>query len=166
MTAELIVFSGLQASGKTTFYRERFAATHVHISKDAWPHARNKERRQRHLVDEHLRAGRSVVVDNTNPTPLEREPLIAIARVTGAKAISYSFIVMVEEALRRNATRQGRARIEDVGIYSIAKKLVVPSEFEGFDARFEVRLSENGFLVVAAIAIPPCFATGCAPPEA
>ena len=165
MTAELIVFSGLQASGKTTFYRERFTATHVHVSKDAWPHARNKERRQRHLVDEHLRAGRSVVVDNTNPTPVEREPLIAIARVTGAKVVSYSFIVTVDDALRRNATRQGRARIEEVGIYSVAKKLIVPSQFEGFDARFEVRLSEKGFLVVAAIAIPQWLATGCAAPE-
>jgi predicted kinase len=162
MTAELIVFSGLQASGKTTFYRERFAATHVHVSKDAWPHARNKERRQRRLVDEHLRAGRSVVVDNTNPTQVEREPLIAIARAIGAKAVSYSFVVTVEDALRRNATRQGRARIEDVGIYSIAKKLVVPSDLEGFDARFEVRLGESGFLVVAAIAAGQCLSTGCA----
>lgn len=80
MTVELIVFSGLQASGKTTFYRERFSATHVRISKDAWPNARKKEDRQRRLIDEHLRAGKPVIVDNTNPTPLERESLIAIAR--------------------------------------------------------------------------------------
>ena len=68
MSVELVILTGLQAAGKTTFYRERFAATHVHISKDAWPNARRKERRQQRLVEEHLRAGRSVVVDNTNPT--------------------------------------------------------------------------------------------------
>lgn len=65
---ELVIFSGLQAAGKTTFFRERFAATHEHVSKDAWPNARKREARQRRLVEAHLRAGRSVVVDNTNPT--------------------------------------------------------------------------------------------------
>jgi predicted kinase len=147
MTAELIVFSGLQASGKTTFYRERFAATHVHISKDAWPNARKKEERQRRLIDEHLRAGTPVVVDNTNPTPLEREPLIAIARELGARVSSYVFVVTVEEALRRNALRDGRARVDDVGIFAVAKRLVLPDPAERFDARFEVRLSPQGFVV-------------------
>jgi predicted kinase len=147
MTLELVVFSGLQASGKTSFYRARFADTHVHVSKDAWPNARNKERRQRRLVEEHLRAGRSVVVDNTNPTPTEREPLIAIARASGAIVSSYAFVVTVAEALRRNAEREGRARIDDVGIYSVAKRLVSPTDAEDFDRRFEVRLTEAGFVV-------------------
>jgi predicted kinase len=31
---ELVIFIGLQASGKSTFYHERFARTHVHVSKD------------------------------------------------------------------------------------------------------------------------------------
>jgi predicted kinase len=147
MTVELVVFSGLQASGKTTFYRERFAATHIHISKDAWPNARKKEERQRRLIDEHLRAGKPVVVDNTNPTPLEREPLIAIARSIGVRVSSYSFLVSVEEALRRNAQRDGRARVEDIGIFSVAKKLVLPTEAENFDQRFEVQLTPQGFVV-------------------
>lgn len=147
MTTELVVFTGLQAAGKTTFFRERFATTHVHVSKDAWPNVRNKEARQRRLVDEHLRAGRSVVVDNTNPTPVEREPLIAIARELGVCAVSYAFVVSVDEALRRNASREGRARIPDVGIYAAAKRLVAPLPEEGFDLRFEVRLGEHGFAV-------------------
>jgi hypothetical protein len=50
MSVELVILTGLQAAGKTTFYRERFAATHVHISKDAWPNARKKEARQRRLA--------------------------------------------------------------------------------------------------------------------
>lgn len=149
MTPELVVFTGLQASGKTSFYRERFAETHVHISKDAWPNARNKEERQRRLIDEHLRAGRSVVVDNTNPTPDVRAPLIAIGRALGARVSSYSFVVTVEQALRRNAGREGRARIPDVGVFSVAKRLVAPSEAEGFDRMFEVCLTDGGFAVVA-----------------
>ena len=149
MKPELVVFTGLQASGKTSFFRERFAETHVHISKDAWPNARKKEERQRRLIEGHLRAGRSVVVDNTNPTPVEREPLITMGRALGACISSYSFVVSVEEALRRNAQRDGRARIADVGIYSVAKRLVTPTEAEEFDQRFEVRLMGEGFLVVA-----------------
>jgi len=152
MSLELVVFTGLQASGKTTFYRKQFAATHVHVSKDLWPNARKKEERQRRLIGEHLRAGRSVVVDNTNPTPVEREPLLAIGRELGAHVVSYAFVTTVEDALRRNATREGSARIEDVGIYSVAKRLVLPTEAEGFDRRFEVRLSDDGLVVTT---VPP-----------
>lgn len=152
MSLELVVFTGLQASGKTTFYRERFAATHLHVSQDLWPNARKKEERQRRLIDEHLRAGRSVVVDNTNPTGVEREPLIALGRSLGADLVSYSFITTVEDALRRNATREGSARIQDVGIYSVAQRLVLPTEAEGFDLRFEVRLSDDGLVVTT---VPP-----------
>jgi predicted kinase len=144
---ELVVFSGLQASGKTTFYRERMAGSHVHISKDAWPNARNKEARQRRLVDEHLRAGRSVVVDNTNPTPAEREPLVAIARAAGVRAVSYAFIATVEDALRRNASRTGRACVRDVAIYAVAKRLCMVQPAEGFDSCFVVVLTDEGFVV-------------------
>lgn len=149
MTAvlELVVFTGVQASGKTTFYRERLSATHVHISKDLWPNARKKEERQRQLIGDHLRAGRSVVVDNTNPTTVERMPLIAMGRDLGARVVSYAFITVVADALDRNARREGRARIPNIGIYFVAKRLVFPSDAEGFDQRFEVRLSEGRFIV-------------------
>ena len=48
--AELVVLVGLQASGKSTFCRERFAATHVHVSKDELRNVRQREARQRELV--------------------------------------------------------------------------------------------------------------------
>lgn len=139
MTTELVTFTGLQAAGKTTFYRERFAATHAHVSKDAWPNGRKKEERQRRLIAEYLAAGRSVVVDNTNPTAIERAPLIAIGRALGARVSSYWFVITVEEALRRNALRAGRARVAEVGIFTAAKRLVAPASDEGFDIYFEVR---------------------------
>ncbi|HLL22090.1 MAG TPA: ATP-binding protein [Kofleriaceae bacterium] len=151
MSSELVLFCGLQASGKTSFYRARFAATHAHVSKDAWPNARKKEARQRRLVDEHLRSGRSVVVDNTNPTQDERAPLIAIARGLGARVSCYAFVTSVADAIRRNAAREGSARIEDVGIFSVAKRLTEPRLDEGFDELFEVRLTDNGFAVTRQI---------------
>jgi predicted kinase len=79
---ELVVFIGLQGAGKTTCYRCCFARTHEHISKDAWPNARHRQRRQLRLIDQALGAGGSVVVDNTNPAPEDR---VQIARMTAAR---------------------------------------------------------------------------------
>jgi hypothetical protein len=59
---EVIVFVGLQGAGKSTFYAQRFAATHVLVSKDRLRTNRRPERRQRRLIAEALAAGRSVVV--------------------------------------------------------------------------------------------------------
>ena len=77
---ELAIFVGLQGAGKSTFYQTRFAATHAYVSKDRFRHNRNRGRRQAQLVAEALRAGRPVVVDNTNPTAADRAPLIALGR--------------------------------------------------------------------------------------
>ncbi len=85
MTTELVLFIGLQASGKSSFYRAHFAESHELVSKDRFPNNRNPRRRQRQLVAEALGAGRSVVIDNTNPTVEERAELIALAREFGAQ---------------------------------------------------------------------------------
>jgi predicted kinase len=71
---DVVILIGLQASGKTTFYRQRLAADHPHVSKDAFPNARNRQRRQMRLIHDALAAGRSVAVDNTNPSPEEWKP--------------------------------------------------------------------------------------------
>jgi predicted kinase len=147
MTVELVVFSGLQASGKTSFYRARLAATHVHVSKDAWPNARNRERRQQRLIAEALAAGQSVVVDNTNPSPVERRPLVELGRLAGARLVSFHFVSTVEASLARNGDRSGRARVAAVGIYAVAAKLAAPGADEGFDSRYEVRLVDGNFVV-------------------
>jgi predicted kinase len=144
---DLVVFTGLPASGKTTLYRERFAATHVHVSKDLWPNGRKKEDRQRQLIAEHLRANRSVVVDNTNPAVTDRLPLVAIGRDHGAHVVSYAFVTDIGDAIIRNASRQGRACVPPVAIYAVAKRLVLPSASEGFDQRFEVRLVDKRFVM-------------------
>ena len=68
MPGELCVLVGLQASGKTTFCRQAFAGTHARVSKDDFPNARHRQGRQMRLIEEALRAGHSVVVDNTNPS--------------------------------------------------------------------------------------------------
>jgi predicted kinase len=69
---ELVMLIGLQGAGKTTFAGQRFAETHVLISKDRLRNNRRPERRQQRLIVEALAAGRSVVVDDTNPSIAER----------------------------------------------------------------------------------------------
>jgi predicted kinase len=144
---ELVVFVGLQASGKSTFFRERFAETHQHVSKDLFPNNRDKNRRQEHLLRAALSAGRSVVVDNTNPTLEDRRPLVRLGHEYGAKVIGYFFEESVRECIRRNEMREGKARVPDVAIYSTAKKLVAPSIEEGFDELLCVRLNDSAFEV-------------------
>jgi predicted kinase len=144
---ELVVFVGLQASGKSTFFHERFAQTHQHVSKDHFQHNRNKNRRQEHLLRAALSAGRSVVVDNTNPTLEDRRPLVRLGHEYGAKVIGYFFEESVRECIRRNEMREGKARVPDVAIYSTAKKLVAPSIEEGFDELLCVRLNDSAFEV-------------------
>jgi predicted kinase len=141
MVAELVIFVGLQASGKSTFFRERFAATHEHISKDLFPNNRNRNRRQTRLIEAALGSGRSVVVDNTNPTSEDRESLIRIGREFGARIVGYSFESKVRECLARNAHREGTSRVPDVAIYVTANRFVAPSRAEGFDELHCVRLN-------------------------
>ena len=144
---ELVIFVGLQASGKSTFFRERFAGTHEHVSKDLFRNNKNPNRRQAQLIEDALGAGRSVVVDNTNPAVEDRRPLIQLGRKHGAKIVGYYFDASVRECLRRNAGREGKARVPDVAIFAAAKKLVPPSYSEGFDALLCVRLSDPAFEV-------------------
>jgi hypothetical protein len=110
MDAELVIFVGLQASGKSTFFRERFAATHEHVSKDLFRNNRNRNRRQTRLIEAALESGRSVVVDNTNPAPSDRESLVEIAREFGAGIVGYYFESGVRECLARNARREGASQ--------------------------------------------------------
>jgi predicted kinase len=135
--ADLIVFVGLQAAGKSTYFRNHFAATHVHVSKDRMNNVRNRDARQLQIIGEALAAGRSVVVDNTNPTPLLRAPLIELGRRHGARVVAMFFASTVRDAVGRNRAREGKERVPDVGIFTTAKQLVPPTLEEGFD---EVRV--------------------------
>jgi predicted kinase len=144
---ELVVFVGLQASGKSTFFRERFAESHQHVSKDLFPNNRNKNRRQEHLLRAALSAGRCVVVDNTNPTLEDRRVLIGLGGEYGARIVGYFFDAGVHECIRRNEIREGKARVPEVAIYATAKKLVAPSIEESFDELLCVQLNDSAFEV-------------------
>ena len=144
---EVVILVGLPGSGKTSFFESRFAATYAHVSKDLLPNARDKGARQIALLEAALRAGRSVVVDNTNPRVADRAPLIAAARRNGARVVGYFLDTARGECLQRNRRREGRARVPDVAVHVAASRLQAPAREEGFDELFTVRAAGGAFEV-------------------
>ena len=142
---ELILFVGLQAAGKSTFYRMYLAASgeYAYVSKDQMRNNRRPERRQRELIVGALAVGGPVVVDNTNATVESRAPLIALGRMYGAEVVGYVFESSVGGSVKRNRARMGRARVPDVAIFATAKRLVAPGYGEGFDRLYSVRITED-----------------------
>jgi predicted kinase len=146
---DLVVLAGLQGSGKSTFYFARFADTHAHVSRDLFPNARDSLRRQEQLVSEAARAGRSVVVDNTNARREDRTALVLLARSLGMRPVLYWFPPDVKGSLARNAARSGRGRVPAVAIHATRRRLAEPDRSEGFAAAYEVSpTAEGGFTVV------------------
>ena len=130
---ELVILMGLPGAGKSTFYAQRLAATHAHVSMDALPRsASNKRARQRRLVEEALAAGRSVVVDNVNATRAERADLIALAHPAGARVRGCWLDAPPRACLGRNDRRTGRSRVPPVAIFTFAKRFEQPYHDEGF----------------------------------
>ena len=146
---ECVILVGLPASGKSTFYQQRFAATHRHISKDHWPNAARKDERQAQLIRSALRAGAPVVIDNTNAAPADRAAIIALAREFGARIVGYYFTATTREAVGRNRGREGKQRVPDVAIFTTAKRMVAPTRAEGFDELYRVAIGADGGFDVA-----------------
>jgi predicted kinase len=136
---DLIILTGLQASGKSTFAR-RHLADAVYISKDAMRNVRNKGRRQEALIRQALADSRDVVVDNTNPSVADRALLIILGREYGARIIGFFFASRIDECLARNRQREGKARVPDIALYTTRQKLEIPSYAEGFDQLYYVAI--------------------------
>ena len=141
---QAIIFCGIQGSGKSTYYKQHFFNSHIRISMDLL-RTRNREKQ---LLDLCLRTSARFVVDNTNPTALERQRYIVPALAARYEIISYYFLSDVQEALSRNAQRFGKELIPEIGIRATFKKLEAPTLEEGFNRLFYVRLSmEHTFLL-------------------
>lgn len=147
---DIRILIGLQGAGKSTFYQNHFAATHVYVSKDLLHPSKtmNKVAKQNNLVEEALHAGRSVVVDNTNPKLEDREPLIRLGHLYNATVIGYYFDAPIRECLARNNARTGKARVPDKVIYITSKRMTLPTFEEGFDTLFRVHTQNDGLFEV------------------
>ncbi|AMV20551.1 AAA family ATPase [Planctomyces sp. SH-PL14] len=137
---QAVLFIGLQASGKSSFYKDRFFSTHVRINLDQ---LRTRHREQK-LLSVCLETDLPFVIDNTNPTRRIRSAYIAAARAARYSVIGYYFQSRVEQCLTRNRLRP--KPVPDVGILSTARTLERPAFDEGFDALRYVRLTDSGFI--------------------
>ncbi len=138
---EAVVLCGLQATGKSTFCKERFSDTHVRLNLDML----RTRHREGVLLRACIEAKQPFVIDNTNPTRAERAVYISAAKAAGFQIVGYYFESKIGDALRRNADRIGDQRVRDAGIKATAARLEVPARVEGFDEMFYVRLTESGF---------------------
>jgi len=138
-----VIFIGIPASGKSTFYDENFSSTHVHINLDAL-HTRSKEKM---LLEECIREGKSFVVDNTNPLASDRARYIIPAKEAGYRIIGMFFRSSIAECAVRNETRPGKEKVPGIAIAAISNKLEIPKTEEGFDELYYVFIDGGKFII-------------------
>lgn len=141
---EAILLIGLQASGKSTFYRQRFFNTHVRINLDMLK-TRHREKR---FLEVCLETLQPFVVDNTNPAKEDRRRYIEPAKAAGFRVVGYYLRSKVEECKGRNAERPQRQQVPLGGLLGTYKRLELPSLSEGFDDLYYVKIGEDGQFVV------------------
>jgi len=140
---EAIIFCGIQASGKTTFYKENYFKTHVRLSLDLF----NTRRKESIFLETCLQTQQRFVADNTNPTGKERLIYIEKAKQYKFKVIGFYFQSTVGEAIARNKNRTGKEFVPPAGIGGTYKRLQAPAFDEGFDELFTVKIINNKFVV-------------------
>jgi predicted kinase len=151
---EAIVLCGVQGSGKTTLYRDRFLTTHVRVAMDL---LRTRQREEA-FVRLCFETRQPFVVDNTNPTPAERRRYVEPARAAGFRTVAYLVEVAGAEALARNAERAGRARVSVPSVVATARRLVPPAPEEGFDELWHATAApEGGWRIEPLLTTPPLF---------
>ena len=145
---------GVQGSGKTTLYRDRFLDTHVRVSMDLL----RTRHREAEFVRVCLETRQSFVVDNTNPTPADRRRYAEPARAAGFKVIGYLVEVDTGEALGRNAERAGKARVPISGVIGTARRFQRPTLEEGFDELWHATAApDGGWRIEPLLTTPPLF---------
>ena len=144
---QLIIFTGVQASGKSSFYLLNLAHSHLRINLDML-----KTRHRENIIFEAGLASKTkMVIDNTNPTKADRARYIQRAKDADFEVISYYFETDLKSTLERNSHRVGKANIPEVGIRATYKKLEIPNQDEDFDAFFKVKIVANGEFLIEPI---------------
>ncbi len=137
------MFVGIPATGKSSFYLDRFAATHLRINRDML----KTPARTYSLFEWCLLKGQSCVLDNTNSTRARRSEWIEAATSAGVPVVMYFFQSELKGALDRNSRRTGKARIPDTGVLDHHSSLELPEKGEGFSEMYFVRLVSDRFEV-------------------
>jgi predicted kinase len=142
---QAIIFIGIQASGKSTFYSRQFATTHLRINLDMLK-TRHREKR---LLETCLEIGQPLVVDNTNPSLEDRQRYIEPAKSHKFQVIGYYFESKILSSIDRNQNRPTAQQVPEKGIRGTHARLVIPKYDEGFDDLYYVQLSSDGGFDIA-----------------
>ena len=138
----MILFIGIQASGKTTFYQNALARHgYAHINLDTL-HTRHNE--QQAIADCFSRCA-SFVVDNTNPTKADRERYITEAKQRDYEIIGIFFQSILKDCIARNEARA--IKVPRIAIPGTQNKLQLPDYAEGFDRLYYAQITENDFVI-------------------
>jgi predicted kinase len=140
---EAIIFCGIQASGKTTYFKEHFFKTHVRISLDLF----NTRGKEDIFLQTCFETQQRFVIDNTNASKKIRQPYIARAKGFKFKVTGYYFQSTLGEAITRNKNRTGKELIPIAGIGGTLKRFQIPEYDEGFDILYKVQIINNVFAV-------------------
>lgn len=140
---EAVIFIGLQGSGKSSFFTDRFFGSHVRINLDML----RTRHRETLLLRACIEMKQHFVVDNTNPLPAERARYIEPARKAGFRVVGYYFWPDLTGSIRRNQGRAGRERVPTQAIVATARRLQTPTLGEGFDQLYRVMIDQGQFSV-------------------
>jgi predicted kinase len=138
---EAVILIGIQASGKSTFYKENFFNSHLRISNDLL----KTKNREKLLLDFCRETQFSFVIDNTNVSRAVRQKYIAFAKSLSIPTIGYYFKTDLKRSLQWNENRIGKERIPEKGIMAMFKQLERPSMEEGFDKLYYVEAANGKF---------------------
>lgn len=135
----VIVFIGLQASGKSTFF-ERCLGPDIyeHVNLDTL----RTRAREAQVISSCFEQERSFAVDNTNPTRADRQRYIVQAKEHGYEVVGIYFKSVLRECIDRNAGRE--RQVPSHAIASTQKKLEMPCYDEGFDQLFYASIMPDG----------------------
>ncbi len=135
MDKTLVIMIGLQGSGKSTFYKTKLSTDFVRVNLDTL----KTRHREKLLIDECIAGQKSYAIDNTNPTRLDRERYIIPAKEAGYRVVGYFMESKIKDCIKRNAMREGKARVPEKAIAATSNKLEIPSFDEGFDELYFVK---------------------------
>ena len=141
---EAVIFIGVQATGKSTFYKQHFADTHIRINGDML----KTKHREKLLIEACLQAKQPFVIDKTNVAAAERAKYMEQAKHFGFSVVGYSFRSVLRDALARNELRDGIARVPAAAVGGTLKRLQIPALDEGFDKLFYVWINEQNQFVI------------------
>ena len=144
---DAVILIGVPGAGKSTFYQQRFASTHVRLNLDELK-SRAAELR---LLREHIEQRRPFVVDDTNVRKVDRAPFVAAAREAGYRVTAYFFQLSMRAAIKRNSLRSGKQVVPVPALIRSWKRVEPPALEEGFDEILILEIQSDGSAIESVV---------------